>query len=231
MTTRCGVSPTPSGEISRGYGYGRGRTSRARRLHAGIDFRAARNTQIRAPWSGTVTKVATDNERNGALKGYGNAVVVHSSDLGIYWLFAHMAGLPWVTVGERIVAGRVLGQVGATSNGKFPGMGAHLHLETATLPWPKGYGRGNLDPAVVFARIGLDVVKPAGARARLVRGSSCAPVSFAGLRSLSEGAEVADGEEYEPLEEDETDETSGSSAVPLVLGVAALVGLFYVLRR
>lgn len=222
---RCGVSPTSSGQIGRGFGPARGRTGGAPRLHAGVDFVAARGEKIRAPWPGTCVLVGADDVRRGPLDGYGNAVVVHSPDLGIYWLFAHMAGRPWVTVGERVEAGRVLGQVGSSNNGKFSGMGPHLHLETATRPWPQGYGRTSVDPAGVFARIGLEVERPFRGRPRLVEGGDCDLLPLRGLGRvlLAEGPDA--GEAYEPPEEAFTDEYKVSpvvEALPSIVGVAGV---------
>jgi hypothetical protein len=225
---RCGVSPTSSGQIGRGFGSARGRTTGVARLHAGLDFVAARNEKVRAPWAGTCVLVGADDVRRGPLDGYGNAVVVHSPDLGVYWLFAHLAGRPWVTVGERVEAGRVVGQVGSTNNGKFAGMGAHLHLETSTIPWPKGYGRLSIDPAGVFERIGLVVERPARARPRLVEGSSCDFLPLRGLPSLGRVylAEGPDADEsYEPPEEAFTpayEVSPVAEALPSIVGVAGV---------
>jgi murein DD-endopeptidase MepM/ murein hydrolase activator NlpD len=231
---RCGVSPTSSGQIGRGFGTARGRTTGVARLHAGMDFVAARNEKVRAPWAGTCVLVGADDVRRGPLDGYGNAVVVHSPDLGVYWLFAHLAGRPWVTVGERVEAGRVVGQVGSSNNGKFAGMGAHLHLETSTIPWPKGYGRSSIDPAGVFERIGLVVERPARARPRLVNGDSCDFLPLRGLpalgRYLAEGPDAGEG--YEPPDEafEEGYELSPvAEALPSVLvGVGLAVGALLV---
>lgn len=230
MTTTCGIAPTVSGQIARGYGYGVGRTSRARRLHAGMDFRAARGEVVRAPWTGVVSLVASDSERGGALNGYGNAAVVYSRDLGIYWLFAHLAARPALVEGQTVYTGQVLGLVGSTNNGKFRGMGAHLHLETATRAWPKGYGQGNLDPAVVFARIGLQVVQPPQSRPRLEQGGSCSPRPLTGLHYLADGPVPDVGEEYEPVDEDEQG-TSSATPLVLLLAAAGLVAAFAIGAR
>jgi len=155
-------------------------------------------------------------------------VVVHSPDLGVYWLFAHLAGRPWVTVGERVEAGRVVGQVGASNNGKFAGMGAHLHLETSTIPWPKGYGRSSIDPAGVFERIGLVVERPARSRPRLVQGDSCDLLPFRGLSALGRVylAEGPDADEsYEPPDEAFTpayEVSPVAEALPSIVGVAGV---------
>lgn len=226
---RCGVSPTSSGQIGRGFGAARGRTTGAARLHAGVDFVAARGERIRAPWAGTCVLVGADDVRRGPLDGYGHAVVIHSPDLGVYWLFAHMAGRPWIVPGERVTAGRVVGQVGASTNGKFPGMGAHLHLETATRPWPQGYGRTSIDPVGVFERIGLDVERPARGRPRLVESGSCDLAPLRGSPALGR-VYLADGpdatvEEYEPPEEAFTEAYEVNPLVEAVPTVVAVAGI------
>lgn len=231
---RCGVSPTSSGQIGRGFGAARGRTTGVARMHAGLDFVAVRGEKVRAPWAGTCVLVGADDVRRGPLDGYGNAVVIHSPDLGVYWLFAHLGGRPWVVPGERVEAGRVVGQVGSSNNGKFAGMGAHLHLETSTIPWPKGYGRSSIDPAGVFERIGLVVERPARARPRLVKGDSCDLLPLRGLpalgRYLAEGPDAGEG--YEPPDEafEEGYELSPvAEALPSVLvGVGLAVGALLV---
>jgi len=146
--------------ISR-YGTRPSRRTGEPRLHAGIDIGASRGTRLYAPRAGVVVRVGADADgRRGGLYGYGNAVVIHHQDEGIWTLYAHLQAA-LVTEGLVISAGTPLGLVGASTNGKFPGMGAHLHLEArhakpdGSAPFPGRYGAHNVDPAGWLEQHGL----------------------------------------------------------------------------
>jgi len=130
-------------------------------MHAGIDVGAPRGATVYAPRPGTVAMVGRDSDGRGrGLHGYGNAVVIHHNDENVYSFYAHMARV-FVNVGDFLEPGQPIGTVGNTSNGKFPGMGRHLHMEVrrpradGSSPYPGGYGVYNIDPAVWLAGHGI----------------------------------------------------------------------------
>jgi murein DD-endopeptidase MepM/ murein hydrolase activator NlpD len=87
-----------------------------RRLHEGIDIWAPAGTPIQAAGPGTVIWV-------GPRGGYGNAVIIdHGSGLGT--VYAHQSATA-ASVGQRVVAGTVIGYVGQTGLAAGP----HLHFE------------------------------------------------------------------------------------------------------
>ena len=136
------------------YGMRPSRRDGNQRLHAGVDIGGRRGQPIYAARGGVVELVGADAVRRGPLDGYGNAVVIRHDDEGKWALYAHL-DRALVTAGQRVEAGEQIGEMGATTNGKFPGMVHHLHLEVRTRPLPGPYGRDNIDPAVWLAEHGL----------------------------------------------------------------------------
>lgn len=181
------------GRLISGYGVRRGRTTGAPTMHAGIDIGGLeRKTPIYAPVAGIVEYVGHDAARSGGFRGYGNCVVVRHDDEGepVWSFYAHM-DKNVVEPGQRVYAGQQVGTMGATTNGKFPGMGAHLHFEVRTQaanggsPFPGPYAEYNIDPrpwleerGLLFSREGLGYEPFLGAC-----GSPVGPVvDLAGLR-------------------------------------------------
>lgn len=185
MPYYCAIPPLDMtvARIGRGNGVGWNRNrTRQDQYHAGIDFLAAPGSPIVAVVPGRVVLIGLDSrrpERNG-LNGYGNCVVVQA-DYSLpapadplpgetspprrglsgpfYMLYAHMQSPPVVEVGQRVSAGTLLGYVGNTSNGRFAGMGAHMHFEVRIRPFPGGsYDRDTVDPDLLFASLGIDRV-------------------------------------------------------------------------
>lgn len=123
--------------------------------------------------SGRVTLEALDAVRGGPLNGYGNALVVELSEVyapviqrvygrgvtRLWQLYAHMRSV--MPVGDSVRPGEPIGLVGNTTNGKFPGMGAHLHNELrhagagGRAPFPGPYRTNNVDPEPLYAELGL----------------------------------------------------------------------------
>ncbi len=87
------------------------------RFHAGIDIAAPRGTPITAARSGTVTYAGWSN------RGYGNLVKVRHAGGDESW-YAHQSEI-YVSVGQSISQGEVIGLVGSTGLSTGP----HLHLE------------------------------------------------------------------------------------------------------
>lgn len=116
----AGAAPPMGPEYARlvsRYGIRRGRTTGQLRMHAGIDLASTRrNEPVHAIRGGTVDMVA-ENRPGSPMDGYGNAVVVKHDD-GTYALYAHLASVT-VRQGQRIDAGKQLGVMGNTTNGKF----------------------------------------------------------------------------------------------------------------
>jgi hypothetical protein len=86
-----------------------------------------RGTPVLSVAPGTVVRVLSNSDPGRAFSGYGNGVIVDHGD-GIWALYAHQ-NRTLVQPGQHVEAGQKIGEMGATNNHKFPGMGAHLHLE------------------------------------------------------------------------------------------------------
>ncbi|WP_349630534.1 M23 family metallopeptidase [Altererythrobacter sp. KTW20L] len=109
------LAPVP-GAITSRYGMRRHPILGYRRLHAGLDFRAAQGTPIYAVTDGRVTFAG----RNG---GHGNFVrLSHAGGLGTG--YAHMSRIA-VSNGQQVRRGQVIGYVGSTGLSTGP----HLHYE------------------------------------------------------------------------------------------------------
>lgn len=112
--------------------------------HKGIDYAAAKGTDIITPVNGTVTTNAMDSD------GFGNYVVV-TDDNGHKHYFAHMSTKSRLKVGDKVSRGDVIGKIGSTGRSTGP----HLHYEI------RG-NNGQIDPNRYFAEQGL------GKNARLI---------------------------------------------------------------
>ena len=84
--------------------------------HTGLDFNGNTGDSIRAIANGTVTSTGYDG-------AYGNKTVVTLDDGTEIW-FCHQTSM-YVSVGDRVNGGDVIGTVGTTGNVT----GSHLHLE------------------------------------------------------------------------------------------------------
>jgi murein DD-endopeptidase MepM/ murein hydrolase activator NlpD len=85
-------------------------------FHAGLDMSASSGTPIRSCRSGTVMIAGWQG-------GYGNTVVIDHGG-GMATLYAHQSSIA-VSVGEKVLAGEIIGYVGSTGNSTGP----HLHFE------------------------------------------------------------------------------------------------------
>jgi len=156
------------GKLSSRYGMRLGRVSGAPTYHAGMDF--AIHPDIReavvagtrgyptvfACRSGTVAAISRDEALVPGFRGYGNCVALRHDEQWrrhqpIWSFVAHLSEI-LVEPGARLAAGEPIGRIGNTSNGKFSGMGPHLHLELrrakrdGSTPYPGRYRVHNLDP-------------------------------------------------------------------------------------
>lgn len=145
-------SPLPAGnQVGSHYGWRTSARTGERTFHAGTDFLTERGTSVYAVRGGIVETVTRDDRGRRRFRGYGNAVVIHHPDDGRWSLYAHLEGV-LVEVGQVVEPGQAIGRVGSTTNGRFPRMVPHLHLEVrrarsdGSSPFPGGYGRHNVDP-------------------------------------------------------------------------------------
>lgn len=188
LGTAEAMSPTVLGRVGSGYGERVSSRTGNRTFHAGWDFVAPRGTPIYAAAGGVVDLFAHERP-GGAMRGYGNAVVVRHDD-GTWALYAHLSRAD-VAQGDPITEGQQIGLAGNTTNGQFPRMPPHLHFEIrhakpdGSSPFPGGYGTFNLDPKDWFARKGMVIGNRSGRPPGTLIPSPSGPVS--GLDGL-EGA-------------------------------------------
>ncbi len=167
-----GRSPTnpafPSfSKVGSFYGVRGGRTTGAATFHAGMDFVGVAGDPVRAFRAGQVRHIARDTERGKkGFDGYGNAVVLFHPQVGLFSFYAHLSQVT-VIEGQLVAPGYMIGRVGSTTNGKFKGMGAHLHFEirrpkeNGAMPFPAAYGAYNVDPLPILASAGVQIA-PSG---------------------------------------------------------------------
>jgi murein DD-endopeptidase MepM/ murein hydrolase activator NlpD len=104
--------------------------------HTGLDFNGETGDPIMAIANGTVTSTGYDG-------AYGNKTVVTLDDGTEIWV-CHQTSI-YVSVGDRVNGGEVIGTVGATGNVT----GSHLHLEV------RPGGGGPVDPFQAFVEHGI----------------------------------------------------------------------------
>ncbi|SFP85064.1 M23 family metallopeptidase, partial [Tranquillimonas alkanivorans] len=88
------------------------------RMHTGVDFAAARGTSVRATAPGRISFI-------GWRGGYGRVVeIAHGADT--LTRYAHLSAVPkGLAKGQRVMAGDMIGRVGATGTATGP----NLHYE------------------------------------------------------------------------------------------------------
>lgn len=96
-------------------------------MHAGLDFPAPSGTAVRAASSGRVVEAGWED-------GFGRTVVLDHGG-GLRTRYAHLSAIAH-GVGADVVAGALVGRVGATGRASGP----HLHFEVTR-------GGANVDPA------------------------------------------------------------------------------------
>jgi murein DD-endopeptidase MepM/ murein hydrolase activator NlpD len=110
------ASPAPASDVTSGFGNRPDPFLGRLALHAGIDFRAAIGTRIRATAAGTVTAA-------GPAGGYGHMIEIDHGN-GVSTRYAHLAVI-LVDVGDQVEADEVIGKSGSTGRSTGP----HLHYE------------------------------------------------------------------------------------------------------
>jgi murein DD-endopeptidase MepM/ murein hydrolase activator NlpD len=105
------------GPITGGFGERMDPLNGEEAVHAGIDISAPRGTDVEATGDGVVVEAGRHES------GYGNEVIIDHGD-GIRTKYAHLSAV-YVTDGESVSAGEVIGEVGTTGHSTGP----HLHYE------------------------------------------------------------------------------------------------------
>lgn len=103
--------------IASGFGYRIHPILKRRIFHDGMDFTAPTGTNIYATGAGTVV------EAKRTIHGYGNMIVIDHG-FGYQTLYAHLSKFK-VRVGQKVVRGQIIGEVGNTGLSSGP----HLHYE------------------------------------------------------------------------------------------------------
>ena len=108
--------PADGMSLTSGFGYRFDPFNGQRAMHAGLDFRGAHGSPIRAAAPGRVSFV-------GVKSGYGNVVEVDHGH-GIQTRYAHLAGFN-SRVGQAVQSGEAIARMGSTGRST----GTHLHFE------------------------------------------------------------------------------------------------------
>lgn len=126
-----------AGRVTSGFGK---RKLYGRKFHKGLDIDLETGDEIGAAMHGKVRIARYSN-------GYGNFVVI-SHDGGMETLYGHLSEL-WVTEGQEVQAGEIIGLGGSTGQST----GSHLHFEVRI------FGE-QIDPARILNPETLDAVAP-----------------------------------------------------------------------
>lgn len=108
--------PAEGMNLSSGFGYRRDPFNGSGAMHAGLDFKGAHASPIRAAAAGRVAFV-------GRQSGYGNTIEIDHGH-GIMTRYAHMSGFV-ARVGQMVTPGTLIGLMGSTGRST----GTHLHFE------------------------------------------------------------------------------------------------------
>jgi murein DD-endopeptidase MepM/ murein hydrolase activator NlpD len=104
------------GKMTSGFGHRRWRRSGHSENHQGVDIAVPRGTPVYAPAEGVVTHAAWKGD-------YGNMVELDHGT-GYTTRFGHLSQMD-VEVGDRVMKGQIIGEVGSTGRSTGP----HLHYE------------------------------------------------------------------------------------------------------
>lgn len=98
------------------------------KFHAGVDLGYDYGAPVNVLFDGEVVQSGNFDD------GYGNQVLVYHAAIDSYTRYAHLSEV-YVTAGEWVGAGSIVGLVGATGNVTGP----HLHLEYIVPDGQGGY--------------------------------------------------------------------------------------------
>lgn len=106
--------------------------------HYGIDMSGFQDKTLYATTNGEVVYAGWNTG------GYGNLVVIHSSDNNLYYIYGHMANNSIVVnVGDVIVSGTKIGKEGSTGEST----GSHVHYEITSSYNTSDWNSGSVNPA------------------------------------------------------------------------------------
>jgi murein DD-endopeptidase MepM/ murein hydrolase activator NlpD len=137
--------------------------------HSGWDLKAQPGTQVCAVGPGEIIAALKN------VRGYGTVVQLKFlRGARHYWaLYAHLYAL-FVTRGQIVPEGYVLGLTGTTGNAR--GEVPHLHFEVATSESLKGGRNNTIDPALVLGDFLRD--NPSGSAIVIERSLSSPPLTI-----------------------------------------------------
>jgi len=127
-----------------------------RPTHRGVDLMSFRGTPIRAAAEGTVVEVVCNIQPGGSCDVDGTPIsrgcgwyvkIAHPGNIAT--LYCHMVRRPGVTVGQKVVAGQVIGYIGSSGRSSFP----HLHYEVHVNAPPTSDATA-VDPLWFMAAVG-----------------------------------------------------------------------------
>lgn len=119
------------------YPYGTKNTRYIKGYHTGVDL-ASGDYNIHAACRGTVIQARYAPGRGADPSGWGNYVILRTSDGQHDLIHAHMSRVE-VSDGQKVSEGAVLGVMGSTGQSTGP----HLHFEVRQAPWEN---RNDIDP-------------------------------------------------------------------------------------
>ena len=146
--------PADRMELSSGFGYRQDPFNGRGAMHAGLDFKGAHGSPIRAAAAGRIAFV-------GRKGGYGNAVEIDHGH-GIMTRYAHLSGFD-VRIGQTVTPGQHIARMGSTGRST----GTHLHFEVrvgGTAVNPRRFLEANPDVLEVQADAGQRVRTRVAAR-------------------------------------------------------------------
>lgn len=122
-------------KVTSGYGL------RRKKFHEGIDLAGKLGSPVYAAHDGTV---GIDGMQ---FYGFGKLVVLRSTGQDFISLYGHLNAV-YVRPGQRVTAGELIGEVGATGDATGP----HLHFEIRTKPMGAPYHQ-SVDPQILLSKI------------------------------------------------------------------------------
>lgn len=118
----CGVGCL---KVTSEYGMRTHPVLKKKRLHKGVDLRAAIGTQVVSVYDGKVLATRTErNRKTGKISGYGHYVIVLHPQKGVETLYAHLSKFK-TSAGKPVSQGQTIALSGNTGIGTAP----HLHFE------------------------------------------------------------------------------------------------------